>query len=279
VRRLHVAFVSCFVGLALQGTAHATLRPFTGTLTISVDDVFVQVVGSGTADVTADAVGSAVSLVAGDFFKITTPFLPNDTFFDSVKLSFTNLAGNFAPGAGLDEGFGGALAFDGKALFDPVDFLLGSPFGGGNVSVPVGGVGRPGGTGAGTLMNALGTLTLSIGGDLWTTGRISPYGYFASYNTSHQYITAAHPMPIVTTATGKDITSGGFRILQLVTPISIRRKVTSPAIPAGSSMNQDFPGYARLDLMIELPEPSRVALNLAAVVALLGVGLWRARRD
>jgi hypothetical protein len=282
VRRLHVAIASCFLGIALPGATQATPHSFTGTLTITVVETafaeidLVQVQGAGTADVT----GSTVMLQAGVFDVQATPLLQEDAFFDSVRLSFANLAGSFMSGAGLHSGFGGSLAFAGSAVFVPVNTFLGSPFGGGNVTVPVGGVGRVGGTGSDTLMNPQGMLTLKIGGNKWTTFRISPSGYLAYYDYTYytgegSEITTAYSVPTTITATGADFTIDNERHLYLVTPISVQRKVAAP----NQLLSQDVPGYARLELVIDLPEPKRVALHLAAVATLIGLGLWRAHRD
>jgi hypothetical protein len=230
VRRLHVAFVSCCLGIALPAVAHATPHSFTGTLTITVVQTLfaeidlVQVQGAGTADVT----GSTVMLSAGVFDVMATPLLQEDVFFDSVRLSFANLAGSFMSGAGLGGGFGGSLAFAGSAVFAPVSTFLEDPFGGGNVSVPVGGVGRVGNTGADTLMNPQGMLTLKIGGTKWTTNRISPSGYLAYFDTFDGYITTAYPTTVSTSTTGADYTIDNERHLYLVTPISMQRKVAAP---------------------------------------------------
>ncbi|UCE85210.1 MAG: hypothetical protein JSU66_12785 [Deltaproteobacteria bacterium] len=272
---LACSFLFCAIALTLPDVATATPRPFTGTLTITVVErlglatVFAEVSGQGTADVT----GSTVAIPAGAFVVSETKLLGYDAFFDSVRLSFTNLAGTFLSGAGLYGGFGGSLAFAGTAFFDPETTFLGYSFGGGTVSVPVGGVGRVGGTGADMLTNAQGKLTLKIAGGRWTTSGISPSGYLAYFDTYDGSITSAYAVPTSITARGTDDTSGNVRHLQLVTPVSVQRIVASPY----QLLSQDVPGYARLELAIDLPEPSRIALHVAAAAALLGVGLRRAR--
>ncbi len=177
------------------------------------------------------------------------------TFFTGVPLiSFiaieaTLSEGSFAPGWGLNGGFGGAQPLEGTALIG----ILGGLFPG---DVGLSAVGQ-----GGVIQGGAMTLRVTVTGHLWTTGRATVTG------VTTQTLGGAWVNTVTMTGSDQRTTSHSGS-LTLVTPVRIFA-TESGALPAFFAQ--------RLEI-VQVPEPSAILLVAGAVSGLVGLGLARSRR-
>lgn len=244
---IRLGFVAALATLAIPAPAPAALMPFTGQLQISLGPLGgYAAVGAGAAEVSPGSL--AFTLPPGVFPFSTSAPLTGLAPFTRLTLSFDNLTGSFAPGAGLGGGFGAAhfgMTLSGKVVagFSVLDVTL----------VPI----HLAGHGGSFPLAPSPLSTLSTVWGAWTTG------------TSARVIQLGSASSTTVTISGTDLrTPDGAGTISLVTPMTVFH---------GDSPFYDVPLHARLTLHF-VPEPSPAALLACSALVSAWVGRQRQRR-
>jgi hypothetical protein len=260
MRTLSSALLASFLVLGVAAVGHAAPETFlNGTLTIqlsTLNPIVLPSTGagvSGTIDVSRNAgqitaiqsFPAAVFSTVGFLVPVTDPAASP---IMGVLATVQNGVGNFAAG-GVGGHFGGQMPLLGQnkvCLFAPCDYS-GVPA---NLTVPVSVVGGPpGGT-----TTVTGYVNVTVGGAPWQTGAVSidtGMGGHLTVAGSIMSPTSMNPNTHVT----------------LVTPILVSTGITGSDI---------VPSYGILNF--DVPEPGMLALQGAAVTALVLFGARRLRK-
>jgi hypothetical protein len=261
MRTLSSALLASFLVLGVAAVGHAAPEAFqNGTLTLQIstlNPITIPSTGagvSGTINVSRSAghitavqsFPAAVFSTVGFLVPVTDP-LANP--IKGVLATAMNAAGNFTASGGPGGHFGGQMPIIGKnkvCLFAACD----SGFVPANLSVPVTVVGGP----PGGLTTVTGYVNVTVGGAPWQTGPVTVDTGMGGHITVAGSIMSPTSMNPNTHIT-------------LVTPILISTNITGSDI---------VPSYGILNF--DVPEPGMLALQGAAVTALVLFGARRLRK-
>lgn len=245
---------SLAAGLVLLGLAapsNAAQLPYRnaklGVQISTLDPLTVPSSGSlsGVLDGAVGATGVESATMPADAFVITGFVVPvtdpGAAPIAGVQATIMNAAGSFT-GVGGDAGnFGGVMGLVGV---NKVCLFAACPTAVANVTVPISVVGKGGKAYATFFVN------VTVGGAPWTVGTLMvPTQMGGALSTQ-----GSHGSP------GTD----GYAAVKLVTPIFVSTNIGSSAL---------VPAFATLEF--EVPEPDVLALGVAAVGALVALGLRR----
>jgi hypothetical protein len=261
MRTLSSALIASLLVLGWAGPSLAAPEPFhTATLSLQIGTNAVVVTGvSGTADVTRTGGGDITGLALdGGIFQTTGYVIvitdPMAQPIAGIQITGSNSSGTFSDGGGHLGGFGGKMPLAGVSkvcLFAPCSSAAA------NVSVPLTVAGNAGSATVGFFVE------VTVGGAPWTDAKVTGATLpttamnFAAWQT-------AMGAPVSTTGS---ITQMGISAhVRLVSPTFVSTNIPASAV---------VPVWGILEF--DIPEPTTIALGLAAVGSLLVMGRRRRR--